>query len=194
VVNFGFTLLEEGDLAYTAAGNHCVAIIKQPEKYESLLLSLEDIRKEVEALQSITVNDIHFEIEYFLGGDWKFLATITGIDSATANYSCIWCKYPALERHDTTFQWSIFNTDIGARTIEENKRIADNKTHEFNVSNVPLFPKIPLTNVVIDNLHMFLRASDVLIDLLIGELRAFDNHCEFAALRDLPILLRMKLL
>ena len=32
VVNFGFTLLVEGDLA----GNHCVAIIKEPEKYDSL--------------------------------------------------------------------------------------------------------------------------------------------------------------
>ena len=69
-----------------------MAIIKEPEKYDSLVLSLEDIRKEVEALTSIKVNSICFEIEYFLGGDWNFLAEITGIDSATANYACIWCK------------------------------------------------------------------------------------------------------
>jgi len=87
VANFGFILLEEADLAYSAAGNHCVAIIKEPEKDESLLLSFEDISKEVEALTSIEVNSIPFEIEYFLGGDWKFLVTITGIDSATANYT-----------------------------------------------------------------------------------------------------------
>ena len=80
-----------------------------------------------------------------------------------------------MERHDTTFQWSTFNTDLGPWTIEENKRIADNKTHEFNVSNVPLFPKIPLTNVVVDNLHMFLHVSDLLIDMVIGELRALDK-------------------
>ena len=89
VVNFGFTLLEEGELAYTASGNHCVAIIKEPEKYESLLLSLEDIKNEIESLSTIEVNNICFDIEYFLGGDWKFLATITGIDSASANYACI---------------------------------------------------------------------------------------------------------
>ena len=95
------------------------------------------------------------EIEYFLGGDWKFLTTITGIDSATANYACIWCKCPALEHHDTNYKWSIFDPDSGARTIEENKQIAESKTHKFNVSNVPLFLKIPLINVVVDNLHMF---------------------------------------
>jgi len=34
VVNFGFTLLEE-EIAYSAAGNHCMAIIKEPEKYDN---------------------------------------------------------------------------------------------------------------------------------------------------------------
>ena len=33
---------------------------------------------------------------------------------------------------------------------------------------------VPLTNVVIDNLHLFLRTSDVLIDLLITELKRQD--------------------
>ena len=36
---------------------------------------------------------------------------------------------------------------------------------------MPLFPTIPLYRVVIDNLHLFLRVSDVLIDLLIKELK-----------------------
>jgi len=175
VVNFGFTLLEEEDIAYSAAGNHCIAVIKEPEKYDKLVLSLEDIKKEVEALSSIEVNDICFSIEYFLGGDWKFLATVTGIDSATANYACIWCKCPALERHDSKLKWSIFDTELGARTIEENVRIATDRTHQFNVSNVPVFPKIPLANVVVDNLHMFLRVADVLIDMLINALRVLDK-------------------
>ena len=30
-----------------------------------------------------------------------------------------------------------------------------------------IYSTIPLTNVVVDNLHMFVRISDVLIDLLI---------------------------
>ena len=39
---------------------------------------------------------------------------------------------------------------------------------------VTLFPMVPLSNVVIDNLHLFLRVADVLIDLLIVELRRHD--------------------
>ena len=85
VLNFGFTLLDDEETAYNAAGHHCIALIKEPEKYHSLTLSLEDIKTEVESLSTIEVNGISFDIVYFLGGDWKFLATITGIDSATAN-------------------------------------------------------------------------------------------------------------
>ena len=60
----------------------------------------------------------------------------------------------------------------GARTIEENVRLCSSApSTKFNVSNLPLFPSIPLTNVVVNNLHIFLRVSDVLIDLVIVELR-----------------------
>lgn len=34
VVNFAFTILEEGDKAYGAAGNHCIANFKEAENYE----------------------------------------------------------------------------------------------------------------------------------------------------------------
>ena len=43
------------------------------------------------------------------------------------------------------------------------------------MSRPPLFPMIPLSNVVIDNLHLFLRVADVLINLLIVELRRQDS-------------------
>ena len=32
-----------------------------------------------------------------------------------------------------------------------------------------------MTNIIVDNLHLFLRVSDVLIDLLIVELRRLDR-------------------
>ena len=45
---------------------------------------------------------------------------------------------------------------------------------KFNVSHPPLFPTIPFVNVVVDNLHLFLRVADVLINHLIEELRRQD--------------------
>ena len=69
VVNFGFTILDEGELAYSAAGKHCIAIFKQTEDYDSLKIALQDIVREVESLKTITMNGKNFEITYYLGGD-----------------------------------------------------------------------------------------------------------------------------
>ena len=98
VVNFGFTFLDEGETAYSASGNHCLAIIKEPEDYDSMSNALKDIKAEVESLTSIDVSGMTFATEYFLGEDWKFLAMATGINSAASKFACIWCKCPALER------------------------------------------------------------------------------------------------
>jgi hypothetical protein len=86
VVNFTFTLLDEGDAAYSSEGNHPLAIFQDPEDYDSLSRALSDIKDEVAILTEITVRAT-FAIEYFLGGDMKFLAIVTGIDSASSTYS-----------------------------------------------------------------------------------------------------------
>ena len=175
VVNFSFTILDE-DNACSALGNHCLAIFKEPESYDSLKKCLSDIIADVNTLSSIEVNGITFAIEYYLGGDWKFLALSSGIDSASSTHACIWCKCPAAERHISAQKWSMLDPKLGARTIEENIRLAQSRSKQrFNVSHLPLFPNIPLTRVVVDNLHMFLRVTDTLIDRLIAELRKLDQ-------------------
>ena len=98
----------------------------------------------------------------------------TGIDSASSNYACIWCICPSLERHISDQKWSMNDTKLGARTIKENIAIA---------------LQIPLTCVVVDNLHMFLRVADTLVDLLIGALRTMDKvkACMCVVWKVLPI-------
>ena len=98
VINVTFTLLDEGSLAYSAEGNHALAIIKEQENYASLQNALEDISEEVRRLTTIEVDEVNYSINYYLGGDWKFLAIVTGIDSA--KFPCIWCKCGKGERHD----------------------------------------------------------------------------------------------
>lgn len=160
-----------------AIGNHCLIVLKESEDYKSMKAGLGDLIKEVESLKTITVGEHTFAIEYFMGGDWKFLAMATGLDSASSTFACIWCKCPADQRANTIKKWSITDAVSGARTIEENIRLCSSapSTKRFNVSNLPLFPSIPLTNIIVDNLHLFLRVSDVLIDLLIVELRRLDR-------------------
>ena len=120
VVTFTFTLLEEGNKAHSSDGNHILAVFKEPEKYESVKAALEDISGEVERLTSVRVSDMDFHIKYHLGGDWKFLAMVTGIDAASSEYACIRCKCKTSERFNTEKEWSISDPTAGARTIEEN--------------------------------------------------------------------------
>lgn len=121
---FAFTVLDEGSLAYSCEGNHPLAIFSVKENYAGLISALADIRTEVEELKEIEVNGVKYKVEYYLGGDWKFLACVTGIDSASSRYACIWCKCSAEDRWDMDNDWSISCTTKGARTIEENVRLS----------------------------------------------------------------------
>ncbi len=109
-----------------------------------------------------------------MGSNLIFL--VIGIDSATSTYSCIWCKCSKEERQgDPGKEWSILDVSKGARTTEDNCYIGSKtKKKSFCVSHKPLFTNIPLKNVVIDNLHLFLRVTDVLLDLLVIELKRQD--------------------
>ena len=93
MVNFTFTVLNE-EQCTAAAGNHSLAILNRAETYEELAAGLNDLIEEAEDLQVVTVGDKVYQTEFFLGGDWKFLALVCGIDSANAEHSCIWCKCP----------------------------------------------------------------------------------------------------
>ena len=47
----------------------------------------------------------------------KYLTICLGIKAANAKYSCIWCKCPADERHDTSQSCS--SIEDGGSTVEE---------------------------------------------------------------------------
>ena len=118
--------------------------------------------------------NIHvYHLEYFLGGDWKFLACVCGIGAANAENACVWCICPKLKRYDTSKSWSVLDPEFGARTLDEIKKCAKGK--KFNCIHVPLFPFIPLSHVIIDTLHLYLRICDNLIQLFIRELKIGDS-------------------
>ena len=80
-------------LSYLEKAGSCersdiLAVFKEPEIYDSLKNASADIIEEVERLQKIEVGDIISDLDYYLGGDWKFLAMVTGIDSASCAYWC----------------------------------------------------------------------------------------------------------
>ena len=86
-------------------------VFKQPESYEYLKLALSDIIDEVEHLKEIEIEGVTVSITYYLGGDWKFLAVVMGIDSASSDHTCIWCKCNNDEQCDIQREWSLSNED-----------------------------------------------------------------------------------
>ena len=158
VVNFAFTILEEGAKAQSVAGNHTIAIMKVSESYDELVSGLTDICQEARDLDVITIDQKIYKITFFLGGDWKFLATVNGLESANADFACIWCKCAKTQRFDMSLQWSINDATKGARTIEEiskKAKLPKRSKDRYSCCREPIFPFIPIDRVVIDTLHLF---------------------------------------
>jgi len=177
LINFCFN---ESDLAKSARGNHAIAIINSSENYDDLKVALTDIRNEVESLTSIIVDGMKFPIEYFLCGDLKFLALICGIENATCTHACIWCKCPADKQHDMHFEWSFRGTK--AWTISDIQACCTQpKIKNFNCAHIPLFPTIPIHHTVVDMLHLFLRITDILFNLLVLDIRRKDTILKFTS-------------
>ena len=115
-----FTILEEDNLALSVRGNHSIAILRVSKNYNDLLQSLQDIISEAQDLETVTINDISNQIQLFLGGDWKFLAIICGLESATSQHACIWCKCSKTERCDRIWNGQL---QIQQRVLEPLKRL-----------------------------------------------------------------------
>ena len=93
-------------------------------------------------MTKISIGNDTYPIEYFMGGDWKFLASVCGIGGANADYACIWCRCPKLQRHDTTKVWPLVNENQGGRTLKTIKKNLKGK--KFNCNHPPLFTFIKL--------------------------------------------------
>ena len=148
-------------------GTYVLLIAKTKDDYSGILESLQDLSHEMKNLSSITVNDVLFPVTLFLGGDWKFLATVCAIGPANQNYACIWCLCPKMLRHDVTKEWPLMDVNCG-RTIAKIK--IDFKSKRHNCKNQPIFDFIELDHVIIDTLQLFLRICDILIENLIRQL------------------------
>ena len=75
---------------------------------------------------------------------------------------------PSIERYDPDTIWSHLLTNQGDHVLSVS---IVSSSMQFSVRHPPLFPTIPLERVVIDNVHLFLRISDVSTNHLILKLR-----------------------
>jgi len=120
LLNFTFSAVDFlGSQSYI--GNYTLGIFEMKEEsYYELKISLKEILASLEDFNFLSLNNKNYKIKFYLGGDLKFLANVMGLNSATANYPCVWCTC-----HKDYFQYysknvfSIKNNYEHARCCEE---------------------------------------------------------------------------
>ncbi len=185
LLNFTFTILNEGDKARKAQGNYTIGIYEiENENHESLKESFAEIIKEMEDLNELEVKTRKVKIVFYYGADWKNLALILGLQGANSKFPCVWCKCLKEDFHKLDQDWSIIDRKYGARSHEEREAIlnynpSENNKNEiltYNYHRPAIFKNlIPNNRYMIDMLHLFLRISDTLFNLLVKDCSLADN-------------------
>ena len=181
LLNFTFTIINEGALSKTASGNYTLGIFEiESENYGSVTECFKELIEEFAILNTIKVQERELKIIYYYAGDWKMLANSLGILGANSKHPCVWCKCSKDNFYDTEQEWSITNPKQGARTHEEQAAILSHPNMKdivnFGYTRVPIFKDIiPISRYMIDMLHLFLRISDTLFNLLVKDCSLADN-------------------
>ncbi len=146
------------------------------ENNQCLSVALGELFEECNHLESVFINGktVHLK-KYLGGGDLKFLNQVTGIASFSSLYSCLWCKCHRESRFEMTYP------EQGARTLEEISNFAKKKKLWCVSQSKPLFKSVPVTNIVPDTLHLFLRIANQTVYQVIKYLQDKDNFVILSA-------------
>src|SRR5204862_461805 len=100
--------------------------------------------------------------EPYFSSDWKFLAICLGFNATNSNYFCPWCKIAKSQRGDRQIEW----------TISKSMSVLNENPTAYPGHHLPpLFSMIPLENHVPDKLHIMLRITDHLWELVLQEIK-----------------------
>ncbi|CAB4038959.1 Hypothetical predicted protein, partial [Paramuricea clavata] len=164
-----FALLQDTDDVMAAKGNHTIGVVNGKEDYESLERCFKDIFTDINELvldKKIDVDGQTINLEFFLGGDYKFILLLLGLSGATSNYACSWCKVHKDERWNMKYDLEYYSSSKLKRTLEDLKKSATKSSKESYCSVRKPLLNIELDHVIPDELHLLLRIMDVLINNL----------------------------
>ncbi len=143
------------------------------ENYDSLKNAMKLFLKELHELKEfgLEINDIIWQFNLYFSSDWKFLCICLGFNGANSKYFCPWCETSKDERGNLETNWKM------TKTMEQlNSDYTAYKGHQ----QIPLFNMIPLDHWLVDELHVMLRITDHLWNLMLNELREMDLFDDLA--------------
>jgi hypothetical protein len=156
-------LLNDIDGLKKPDNHYTLVLYPGAETYESLKNALEPLISDLVILKEKGFNQIgghYWPVELYFSSDWKFLSICLGMKSANALHFCPWCNCS--------------KNEINVTSKKINKSIDDIKSNYNQINGhtkEPLFHMITLQNWVVDELHIFLRITDRLMELMLSDLR-----------------------
>jgi len=166
-----FSILQTEESVMSAKGNRTIAIVNGSESYQTLQEAFGEIFEDINNMISsgkLTVNDKEINTEFFLGGDYKFILLMLGLKGATSNYACAWCKVQKADRWKIGESYIPYNMPPFARSLEEICKMSSQSKGNFCCDKKPLL-NIELDHIVVGELHLMLRVTDILMKNLINE-------------------------
>jgi hypothetical protein len=155
-----FAILDDIDNIHNPNYHHTVVLYPGSENYESLDMLMIPFRNELRELTEIglIIGGINWMFNLYFSSDWKFLTICLGFNSANSLYFCPWCLISKKEMSNVNKEWSI-----------------SKQMDCINIYNghhsVPLFNMIPLDHWIPDELHIMLRITDRLWNLILHEIQ-----------------------
>ena len=169
-----FSVTSPGARMSKAACHHAVAVVKGQESYTLYNTCFRNIFNSINALAAskrLDINGEEMAIDVYLGGDYKFLLMVLGMAGATSNHACIYCRVHSNERGDMAKPEDFYWDDHVVRSMSDISKHA--QSNSYGCRSEPLV-KLPLTHVVMDELHMMLRITDRLLSNLIEDATDYD--------------------
>ncbi|PKC67045.1 hypothetical protein RhiirA1_418594 [Rhizophagus irregularis] len=157
------TLLNDLNGLQKPDNHYTLVLYPGAETYESLKNVLTPLISDLCILKEKGFNQIggnQWPVELYFSSDWKFLAICLGMNAANAQYFCLWCDCNKNSINTTSKKINKSMDNIKVNYKQINGHIKE-----------PLFHMIPLQNWVVDELHIFLRITDRLWELMISDLR-----------------------
>ncbi|CAJ0839035.1 8080_t:CDS:2, partial [Entrophospora sp. SA101] len=129
------------------------------EKYETLATVCKIFDSQIISLKAhgiIDNDNIHWPVEFYFSGNWKFTSIIMGLNAPNSTYFCLYCECKSKTRYNMDLSWPITGNNKGKK-------------------NPSLFTSIELLNYVPDELHILLQITDVLMECLFKDLFKKNN-------------------
>lgn len=148
-------VLNKGEEVMSLHGQTTIAIVDAKENFVSIKESFAEIFQEINALLETKNDDGYvpytsnltnenYRLEFFLGGDMKFLLTVLGLNAANSKFSCIYCKIEKNDRFDMTKDEDFFWTGKMKKSIEEMKELSKKKKLILGHYNPPPYSTLTL--------------------------------------------------